>query len=79
MTNGLQQYFPMIRTKKEVLSDIHSSKTMSAVFSDWEREQREEFLDFCTGARGVKLLYDSFLRRLSTRIQRRKDWKKFSR
>lgn len=60
MTNNLQQYFPMIRTREEILSEINSSRKLHGRFFSWTEEQRNEFLDFCTGVRGVKILYDSF-------------------
>lgn len=64
MTKGLQQYFPMIRTRMEVLNDIHSQPHLSDVFYSWKKEYQEEFLDFCTGVRGMKLLYDSFFKEI---------------
>ncbi len=60
MTNRLQQYFPMIRTKEEILAKITDSRELSGQFYSWSPQQREEFLDFCSGVRGVKILYDSF-------------------
>lgn len=60
MTNTLQQYFPLIRTREEILTEINSSRKLHSRFLGWSEEQRTEFLDFCTGVRGVKILYDSF-------------------
>lgn len=60
MSNSLQQYFPMIRTRVEILSEISSSRKLHSRFLSWTPEQQNEFLDFCSGARGVKILYDSF-------------------
>lgn len=60
MTSNLKQYFPAIREKKEVLADIHANKELLEKFDCWTKEQQEEFLDFCTGVRGIKMLYDSF-------------------
>lgn len=64
MTKGLQKYFPMIRTRTEVLNDIQSQPHLSATFYSWKKEYQEEFLDFCTGVRGVKLLYDGFFKEI---------------
>ena len=58
MENKLQQYFPMIRTKEELLSEIHNNKKMQRIFDSWQEEQQKEFVDFCTGVRGVKMMYD---------------------
>lgn len=64
MTKGLQQYFPMIRSRVEVLNEIHSRPNLSAAFYSWKKKYQEDFLDFCTGVRGVKLLYDSFFKEI---------------
>ncbi len=58
MTNKLQQYFPMIRTEEEVLSEINSRSHLEQMYEEWEEEEQREFLDFVTGAKGVKMMYD---------------------
>ena len=62
MTNALQKHFPMIRDKVQLLDEIHHSPALLSVFHSWEERYQKEFLDFCTGVRGVKLLYDSFFK-----------------
>ena len=62
MQNRLKEYFPLIRERREILAEISGDKRLSDIFDGWRKEQQEEFLDFCTGARGVKLLYDSFFK-----------------
>ncbi|MFR1371169.1 MAG: hypothetical protein ACLSA0_13565 [Eisenbergiella massiliensis] len=62
MENRLRNYFPLIRERKEVLKEIGESSGLKALFRSWTPERQEEFLDFCTGMKGVKILYDSFLR-----------------
>lgn len=64
MVKKLQNYFPMIRTRKEVLKEINQRKELKILFETWREEQQEEFLDFCTGARGIKILYDSFFKEI---------------
>ena len=64
MANILQQYFPLIRTRKEVLKDIREDRKLLKIYQSWKREQQEEFLDFCTGQRGVRILYDSFFKEI---------------
>ncbi len=58
----LKQYFPMIRERKEVLTEIHGKKRLSELFASWTKEQQEEFLDICTGAKGPRMLYDAFFK-----------------
>ena len=64
MAKTLKDYFPMIQTRKEVLEEIGNNKKLRDIFDLWKEEQQEEFLDFCTGARGVKILYDSFFKEI---------------
>ena len=64
MPNKLQEHFPMIRDREEVLYEIRNSPALSATFFNWEEQYQNDFLDFCTGVRGVKLLYDSFFKEL---------------
>ena len=58
----LKEYFPLIQERETLLQKIQSSKQMRETFGKWKPEQQEEFLDFCTGVRGVKILYDSFFK-----------------
>ena len=62
MVNVLKQYFPMIRTRGEVLKDISGNERLWELYLSWKEEQQKEFLDFCTGIKGVKILYDSFFK-----------------
>lgn len=58
--NLLQQYFPMIRTREEILREIRADEHLNDIFNQWTETQQEEFLNFTTGIRGVKILYDCF-------------------
>ena len=62
--NLLQQYFPMIRTRNEVMNMIRSNPSLHAILKSWEPCQQQEFLDFCTGERGLKILYDTFFKEI---------------
>ncbi len=62
--NKLQETFPMLRSAGEVLLDIYNSRILKAVFNSWDRESRQEFVDFVTGERGVRMLYKGFFREL---------------
>ena len=62
MNTKLKAYFPMIRTREEILRDIQQNINLTERFYSWKEEQREEFLDFCTGVKGVKMLYDAFFK-----------------
>ncbi len=58
----LQTYFPLIRTREEIMGRIQDSPVLLATFQSWKPKHQDEFLDFCSGVRGVKLLYDSFFK-----------------
>ncbi len=64
MTAKLKNYFPLIRERQDVLSEIQKKSTLNATFRSWTSEQREEFLNLCTGVRGIKLLYDVFFKEI---------------
>ena len=64
MTNKLKQYFPLIKERSEVLQEINNRADLLSIFENWSEEYQEEFLDFCTGVKGVKILYDSFFKEI---------------
>ena len=64
MATKLKKYFPMIREREEVLAKIAESEALQAKFDGWEPEQQEEFLDICTGVKGLKFLYDGFFKEI---------------
>ena len=58
----LQKYFPLLKTREEVLSIINADKRLRSIYNKWNDIAREEFLLFCTGQKGIKILYDSFFK-----------------
>ena len=64
METKLKQYFPIIRTREEILHEIGSNDALSKKYRQWSEEQQTLFLDYCTGVRGVKLLYDAFFKEI---------------
>ena len=56
----LQEYFPMLKCREEIQRTIDERENLAGIFYSWEKKRQEEFLDFCSGARGVKMLYDVF-------------------
>ena len=64
MTSKLRDYFPMIRSREEILKEIQDNIKLTEKFYSWRESERQEFLDFCTGIRGVKILYDSFFKEI---------------
>ena len=61
-TNLLKSYFPMIQSREEILQRIYTNPRMQQLFESWTVLQQKEFLDFCSGAKGIKVLYDSFFK-----------------
>lgn len=62
MATKLKNYFPIIREREEVLAEIQKSGTLHRRFNSWEEDKQKEFLDLCTGVKGLKLLYDGFFK-----------------
>lgn len=62
MAKELKAYFPVIRSREEVLSEIRANKNLESRFQSWSMDRQKEFLDVCTGVRGVRLLYDVFFK-----------------
>lgn len=60
MPNALQSHFPLIRSREVILAEIYSKPNLLAIFEKWKSHQQEEFLNFCCGNRGLKILYDGF-------------------
>ena len=64
MPNNLKLHFPMIRDRGEIVKKIEEIPKLKEMFYSWEETYQHEFLDFCTGVRGFKLLYDSFFKEI---------------
>ena len=61
-TTKLKQYFPMIREREDIKQEIRENPKLLEKYREWDEEQQEEFLDYCTGVKGVKILYDAFFK-----------------
>lgn len=59
MAEELKKYFPMIRTREEIYTEIGQKKELLEIYRGWNEEQQNTFLDYCTGQRGVRVLSDS--------------------
>ncbi len=64
MPSKLAKYFPIIHERGKLLDQIQSTPLLRHQFNSWKKEEQKEFLDFCTGVKGVKLLYDSFFKEI---------------
>lgn len=64
METKLKKYFPMIREREEVLAEIHADKALYDRYACWQPRQQEEFLDICTGVKGIKFLYDAIFKEI---------------
>jgi len=62
--NKLSQYFPVIRAREDISNEIENNEKLKTVFNSWSEEHREEFLEICTGNKGVKMLYDTYFKEL---------------
>ena len=62
MASLLKNYFPTIREKEELLKEIQENIVLRDMYEQLEPELKEEFLNFCTGMKGLKILRDSFFK-----------------
>lgn len=62
MKNKLQEYFPVIRTREEIVDEIRRDQKLLEIYRSWTEEEQKEYLDMCSGVKGIKLLYDSFFK-----------------
>ena len=60
--NKLKIYFPMLRKREVIMEEINNKQELLKMFNTWKKDDQEEFLDFCTGAKGVKMVYDPFFK-----------------
>ena len=64
INNRLKDYFPIIREREDIKNEINNTPKLYELFSEWNPNQQEMFLDFCSGVKGAKLLYDSFFKEI---------------
>ena len=50
----------MLWEKEGLLKKIRSNPAFADIFDQWTTLQQQEFINFCTGVRGIKFLYDGF-------------------
>lgn len=60
----LKDYFPMIRSRREVLNEIRKQPELLRNFNSWKVTHQEEFLDLCCGVKGIKMTYDGIFKEL---------------
>ena len=60
----LADYFPIIRTKEEIRQIIASRPDLNTLFLSWSFSNQEEFLEFCSGMKGMKVLYDGIFKEI---------------
>ena len=54
----------MIREREDIKQEIRENPKLLEKYREWDEEQQEEFLDYCTGVKGVKVLYDAFFKEI---------------
>lgn len=58
----LRSVFPRYKDIGTVQREIEASPHLSSIFHSWDSFRQKEFLDFCCGNRGIRILYDSFFK-----------------
>ena len=60
----LAEYFPIIRTRKEILHEISLHAKLNDMCHQWSETAQEEFLALCTGMKGLKIVYDGIFKEI---------------
>ncbi|MCB7320208.1 PD-(D/E)XK nuclease family transposase [Lacrimispora sp. 210928-DFI.3.58] len=63
-SNLLGKYFPMIRTREDIRERIGENVELKSLFEQWSETDQEMFLDYCSGIRGIKVLYDGIFKEI---------------
>ena len=58
----LRTIFPQYKDPISIQKEITASPQLSAIYHSWTLSRRQEFLDFCSGNRGIRILYDSYFK-----------------
>ena len=58
----LRTVFPQYKDPVSIREEIEQSPQLSAIYHSWTPSRRQEFLDFCSGNRGIRILYDSYFK-----------------
>ena len=62
MTQRLTDYFPMIQSYEEILNQINEQQKLKRIYEGWKEKEQREFLNICTGVKGMKMLYDALFK-----------------
>ena len=46
------------------MNEIESKSRLKNLFYEWTEENQNEFLDFCTGVKGIKIMYDFMIKEI---------------
>ena len=60
--NRLNDMFPMLKSREAVIEEIMNNRRMKLWFEGLGENERELFLDICTGARGMRITYDVYFK-----------------
>ena len=62
--SNLKNYFLMIREREKIIEEINNNKLLSSLYGSWSKDEQEDFLNYCTGERGLKICYDPFFKEI---------------
>ncbi len=58
----LIDYFPIIKTRDVLLEEIKKNNRLKSLYESWTLDEQKDFVDICTGAKGVKITYDPYFK-----------------
>lgn len=62
VSGTLAEYFPVIQAREKIRENIEETAGLRQIFCQWDTEAQNEFLDFCSGEKGVKVVYDGIFK-----------------
>ena len=65
MAQRLTDYFPMIQSYEEILNQIDEQQKLKKIYEGWTEKEQREFLNICTGVKGMKILYDALFKEVN--------------
>lgn len=62
MANQLKRYFPGLWEREDLLAEIQGNRNLLSRYEQLNEKEKEEFISFCMGMLGTKILRDAFFK-----------------
>ena len=69
MANQLKKYFPVLWEREDLLAEIHGNRKLLSRYEQLDEKEKEEFIGFCMGMLGTKILRDAFFKEVTEKSE----------